>query len=333
VSLQKDESLVVGFCLFEDDGQHPRYNWVAFERDNLWPSKWIAYTIDPADDFDDRDKDLVRDASMDWFTDQRVSLGPPLHYLGSDPGGTLRHRHYEWERLRKGSDEYKKKGPDPTGQWPTVRAVASGDVITFSIEINYKSHDLYRLTGEYHSPFFPPPLVEERASLDERLQYGAVKLRSASTPSEETLRRAAHYGADVLRRRGESLHGPEVLRKERLGDNNHLVLFVRNSRTAEVSWLGVSSAGDKGLLITAQGQGGQCVHPQLVEEPALPAPWLAPPKVAQGGPASAFPFFLGGVDGSHLVEIWLAHKQLTDGRFAFPPTPLFDVQYLFIRPQ
>ena len=156
---------------------------------------------------------------------------------------------------------------------------------------------------------------------------------SASCPSQATLERAAAYGADILRRRGESLVGPEILRKERLGDNNHLVLFVRNSRTGQTSSLSIASAGQHGMLVIQNVHNGQDVQPELVEEPALPASGLASPKFASGGPATAYPLFIGGELGSRLVEVWLVRKEPFRERFnSPPPTPLYDVEYLFLRP-
>jgi hypothetical protein len=224
--------------------------------------------------------------------------------------------------------------PSPD-RWPTIRAVISGDVITFSIEVDPKTYDSYRLTGEYHSPFFPPPTPEARAASSERLQYGAVKLRSAACPSEDTLRRAAAYGADILRRRGESLADNDRLRLERLGDNNHLVLFVRNSLTGENSWLAVTSNGAQGLIIKHDVQRHQTVQSQPLNEASIPSPWLAPPKSPKGEPACSYPLFIGGEQGSRLVEIWLVMNQRTDGAFALaqPPTPLYHVQYLFLPPR
>jgi hypothetical protein len=223
--------------------------------------------------------------------------------------------------------------PAPS-QWPTIRAVVSGDVITFSIEVDYDRFDSYRLSGEYRSPFFPSPTPEQRAALIERIQYGAVKLRSTSCPSQATLDRAAAYGADILRRRGESLVGPEILRKERLGDNNHLVLFVRNSRNGQTSSLGIASAGQRGMVVIQNVRNGQGVQAEQVELPALPACGLASPKIAPGGPTTSYPLFVGGEEGSRLVEVWLIGKEPFRERFRTPsPTPLFDVEYLFLRPQ
>jgi hypothetical protein len=356
VSLRKDQSLVVGFCSFDDLGHHPSYNWVAFERDYRSPDKWNAYTIvprfaqpgqrpgspttgvpaqtapavpPPASPDGDEERDLVKHATIDWFTDQRVSLGPEIHLLGSDPRGTLVREHDSWEELRSGSPYF---NPD-THQSPTVRAVVSGDVITFSIEVAYTLYDSYRLAGEYQSSYFPPPASEARAALIEQLQYGAVKLRSTNSPRKETLERAAAYGADVLRRRGESLVGPEILRKERLGDNNHLVLVVRNARTGQTSWLGVTAAGQQGLTVMSRVQGTQEPRGHPLDHPALPASWLACPKMAPGGQAASFPLFLGGEEGSRLVEIWLVQKQRDEDLFKVAPTPLFDVQYMFLLPQ
>jgi hypothetical protein len=318
VLLRKSESLVIGFCSFEDEGYDPEHDWFAFERDDRSPVKWRAYRISPATNLQARDQ--VEDAEIPWFTDARVVLGQK-DPLGFYPYSTLLHDHREW----------RPRPLDPS-RAATIRVVISGDVVTFSIEVGMRVYDSFHLAGQYHRDYFPSPDPGSRSAFNERLQYGAVTLRSAAPPSWKTLERAAAYGADVLRRRGESLVGPDELRKERLGDNNHLVLLVRNSRTGEMSWLGMSSRDANGLQVTTKlAQPKQELQRQVLDYPAVSSPYLAAPSMPKGE-ACSYPLFLGGEAGSRLVEVWIIQNQRTEGHFTGSPTPLFDVQYLFLRP-
>ena len=92
--------------------------------------------------------DQVNWATIDLFSDHRVCLGPRATPLEWGPEGTLLHRHKDWMPELLTSSH-------PSA---TVRAVISGDVVTFSIEVGFDDYDSFRLTGEYHSPDFPPLL-------------------------------------------------------------------------------------------------------------------------------------------------------------------------------
>ncbi len=128
--------------------------------------------------------------------------------------------------------------------------------------------------------------------------------------------------------------GPDDLRRERLGDDNHLVLFVRDSRTGQSSWLGLSSGSPNGLQITTKlAQPKQEVQRKVLDYSLPSSPGLASPLTPKGEPAYSYPLFLGGEGGSRLIEVWIVQNQRTEGHFAGSPTPLFDVQYLFLRPQ
>ena len=197
--------------------------------------------------------------------------------MAAPPRDTPIHDHRFWREL----DSLNPAHDTGDKRWPAVRAVISGDVITFSIEVDHKLYDSYRLAGDYRSPFFPPPGPEARAASNERFQYGAIKLRSMSCPSLDAMKRAADYGADVLRRRGESLADQDKFRLERVGDNNHLVLFVRNSFTGKVSSLGVTAAGQKEIMVIPQGPGDQAALPHRLPGHAIPSPWLVPAKVCR----------------------------------------------------
>jgi hypothetical protein len=325
VYLRKNESLVIGSCSFDDVGNDPRYDWFAFERDVREPQLWQAYTVTPRKSNDPQDQDVVKPAPIERFTDARVPLGLRSHVLTPSPPGiaSLLHRHlFELPRF-----------PSSTN----VRVVISGDILTFSIEVGIKVYDSFHLAGQYQRDYFPTPERGSRSAFEERLQYGAVKLRSAAPPSWKALERAAIYGADVLRRRGESLVGPEELRTEQLGDNNHLVLFVRNSLTGDTSWLAVKSMRGDGLQVTTSvaqaNPATQNPYAYPLESPGPPSPGLASPYVPKGGPACSYPLFLGGEQGSRLVEVWIVQKNRMEGRPFATPTTLFDVQYLFLRPQ
>jgi hypothetical protein len=338
VHIRKKESLVIGYCSFNDDGGNPRYDWFAFERAFLEPQYWNVYTVkpghfgEPADTVKDSKsptreelqarEDRVEEWWIEQFTDARMPLGFGAQSLGFHPPdpASLLHEHPAGKR------------PGPQG-WPTIRVVVSGDVLTFSIEVGTKVYDSFHLAGEYRSDFFPPPVSGSRSALEERLQYGAVKVRSAATPSRLILDRAATYGADVLRRRGESLMGPNDLRKEYLGDNNHLVLFVRDSRTGQTSWLGLSSEAANGIQVTTKLSQPQGVQRRPLAYSLPSSPGLASPWTPKGEAAHSYPLFLGGEAGSRLVEVWIVQNQRTEDHFADSPTPLFDVQYLFLRPQ
>ena len=322
VHLQNGENLVLGVCSFQDSGKSPFYDWVAFERNENDPQKWVVLRVKNAGRRAKKDE-VKFSLSVDWFTDQGWLLDPTADMLPSDMPGTI---------LQTFSPFGPERNPRPSHP-AKLRVVISGDVITFSIELATNDFDSYRLAGEYESLYFEPPGSEARGAMSERLQYGAIKFRSASCPSEKALHRAAMYGTDVLRRRGESLINPDMARKERLGDNNHLVLFVRNPRTGETTWLGVASAGQQGLCVLQNLFRKQNVQPQVLDYPIIPAPGLASPMIPKGEPAWSYPLLVGGEAGSQLVEVWLVKNQRTDGRFANTPTPLFDVQYLFLPPQ
>jgi hypothetical protein len=196
------------------------------------------------------------------------------------------------------------------------------------------------MAGEYFSPLLlsadsgPRPESARR----DGLQYGAVKVRCAAYPEVATLRRAATYGADVLRRRGDSLRDPSVLRTERLGDNSHLVLLVRDPRTGKTTWLGVRTRGDGRLDVISEPtdppEGAAGVP---LGSPALPSGTLAPPAAVGVEPIDSHPLLVGGANGSRLVEVWVVQKRRTEGRFAAtlssPSRTLFDVQYLFLPAQ
>jgi hypothetical protein len=355
VLLRKNESLIIGFSSFDDGGILPEYDWFAFERYDRSSAKWRVYTFSPADLADPQGRDVVLDAWISLFTDAPVVLGRNVHRLETYPFSTLLHEHETWRADVRWPYSYQ---PSPKERMvvsmmagagsraaldsryqllPTFRVVISGDVVTFSIEAGIQVYDSFHLTGGYHPYDFPPAERGSRSAPDEPLQYGAIRLRSAAPPEWVTLERAAAYGADVLRRRKETLTSPDELRKERLGDNNHLVLFVRNARTGATSWLGVSPDPAKGLKVrTKLDQPNQGAQPQALDYPALPSsPSLVPFKTPQGDPGSVYPLFLGGVAGSRLVEVWILQNQRTEGRFNATPkeTPLFDVQYLFLQPQ
>jgi hypothetical protein len=473
VSLRKDQSLVVGACSFDDRGHDPRYNWIAFERDNQSLRQWIAYTIVPGDardvllrrgltskteipkpaknqlivadvngvlhfrlisptaasahsaqaqkesdttekdsiapaavpgkgtpaenvvekdettltqkapqisylkkvlknlwpkhkltktekrrilalvipilgdddDDDDNDndgsdlfeRDLVKYAPVDRFGDQRVgiSLGPEVHRLGFDPRGTLLQ---EYEYWKEPSTEPDLDGPD-SPQWPTVRAVISGDIITFSIEVRNgdasgdDSHfpappASFHLAGKYrHEAYLPP-------SSDDRLQLGAVVLCNAGKPDDILIDRAATFGSDVLRRRAESLWESSGIRTERLGFDRHLVLFVRNGRSGETSWLSISGDGASTSPVSTKilGRRFAAASGVAVLPPCVPAPWLAP-ALSNGVPAESYMMYLGGSQGYRLIEIMLTRKPV----MMSPDNPagpsLFDVGYLFLSPR
>jgi hypothetical protein len=336
--IQRKESLVVGYCSFNDNGLDPRYDWFAFERDPVDPQHWLVYTIkqghlERRDDTAkgskpltpqelDKGEDLVEERDVEKFNDARVPLGYGAQSLSNrppDPTSPL-HRHESANR------------PGPQG-WATIRVVISGDVLTLSIEVGMEVYGSFHLAGQYRRDYFPAPEPGSRSAFDERLQYGAVKLRSATTPSRQILDRAATYGADVLRRRGESLMGPDDLRKERLGDNNHLVLFVHDSRTGQTSWLGLSSGPSNELQVTTKLSQPQGVQRQAIDYSLPTSSGLASPWTPKGEPAQSYPLFLGGEAGSRLVEVWIVQNHRIENHFAGSPMPLFDVQYLFLRPQ
>ena len=271
----------------------------------------------------------MKDATIgNWFTD-RVGLGPRRSLAGLPaPRGAPLHTHEDWDELKKGHAVY---NPD-SHEWPTVRAVVSGDVVTFSIEVDY---DVMTVSTRRRLSFvlLQTSRRRKRRRADRAASVRRGQAADASCPSAETLGRAAYYGADVLRRRGESLHAPDRLRAERLGDNNHLVLLVRNTRTSETSWLGVTSAGQQGITVIPKVPGNREVPPHRLDRPVPPLPGWSRDLPAHEDPASSYPLFLGGDMGSRLVEVWLVQKQLKKDRFVSAPTPLFDVQYLFLPPQ
>jgi hypothetical protein len=476
VHLRKDQSLVVGACLFDDQGNKSRYNWIAFERSKGSVRQWVAYTIIPGDGselqlislislmnedrgalsrlgdtrvplgkrlmslwsdlkrilsislgknlitvidvnnvlhfrvFDGDGKtvvqtdekklearhvsapnlnemtrqldqikrqlkalwpphnltaiekrkiialvraiigpdgydrpspqkgDLVKDASIDWFTDQRVglSLGPEAHHLGwYSPGGTLLHDHDLWDEVRWGSNAY-----NPESQlWPTVRAVVSGDIITFSIEVrnadasggNGKvalSPSSFHLAGEYrHVTYFPAPA-------EKGLQFGAVVLRNLGRPEPSLLDRAAAYGSDVLRRRAESLWELSSMRTERVSNERHLILFARNARSGETSWLAISgdAANPSQVSSKIRGQTLAIAEGWGILPPCPDSPWLVPgPRSAV--PAESYPMYLGGSDGYRFVEVMLVRKPVTFGPSSSFAQALYDVSYLLIPPR
>lgn len=321
VYLRKNESLVVGSCSFYDDGESPEYDWFAFERDVYERQRWYAYTITPRPS-DLQDEDRVEDAPIESFTDARVPLGLKNQTLRSYPpsAATLLHVH-----------RYGKVGQSRV--LPAIRLVISGDVLTFSIEVGMKDFDSFHLAGQYQRDFFPVPERGSRSAFEERLQMAPSNF-GARLPLRGKLSIGPPSTARTCCAARESLVGPDDLRRERLGDDNHLVLFVRDSRTGQSSWLGLSSGSPNGLQITTKlAQPKQEVQRKVLDYSLPSSPGLASPLTPKGEPAYSYPLFLGGEGGSRLIEVWIVQNQRTEGHFAGSPTPLFDVQYLFLRPQ
>ena len=180
-----------------------------------------------------------------------------------------------------------------------------------------KVYDSFHLAGQYHRDYFPAPEAGSRSAFDERLQYGAVKLRARPHPRGKSWTGPPPSARTVLSPGGESLLGPDELRRERLGDDNHLVLLVRNSRTGQTSWLALSSGPPNGLQVTTKlAHSKQGVQRQMLDAPFLPSSGLACPMVPRGEPAYSYPLFIGGEAGSRLVEIWIVQNRRSEDLFA-----------------